>query len=270
MRQLANYRYLTGSHIERFLFDGTPITPGSRAVLTRRVLGRLKRQGLIQETPRLVGPAGGAGRLVYFLTAAGYAQARSLDPGLPTHKPLGGIALMGHGLMCAEVALAFHRAAAAHPDHAIVDWACDWQAAARLGATYVVPDAHFVYGAGDVELEGFIEVDLGTEGSRVFGRKIGRYLELWRDGRWGQQLRCWPVILTITTTALRATALRRVTTTVLEGAFDADRVAAGTEFSFATLADVLGPSGPLGPVWHVAGGTAVRRLLPDDAAAVGR
>ena len=47
--QLANYRYLTGSQIERFLFDGTPITPGSRPVLTRRVLGRLKRQGLIQD-----------------------------------------------------------------------------------------------------------------------------------------------------------------------------------------------------------------------------
>lgn len=261
MRQLANYRYLTGSHIERFLFDGTPITRGSRQVLTRRVLGRLKRQGLIQETPRLVGPAGGAGRLVYFLTAAGYARARALDPGLPTHKPLGGIALMGHGLMCAEVALAFHGAAAAQRDHAIVDWACDWQAATRLGATYVVPDAHFVYGAGDVELEGFIEVDLGTEGSRVFARKIERYLELWRDGTWGQQLRCWPVVLTITTTAARATALRRVTSTVLAGAFDADWIAVGTEFRFAVLADVLGPSGPLGPIWQIAGQSGQRDLV---------
>lgn len=262
MLQLANYRYLTGSHIERFLFDGTAITRGSRAVLTRRVLGGLKRQGLLQETPRLVGPAGGAGRLVYFLTAAGYARARLLNPGLPTRKPAGGTALMGHGLACADVALAFRRAAAAHRDHAIVDWACDWQAATRLGAGYVVPDAHLVYGAGDVELEAFIEVDLGTEGSRVFAHKIERYLDLWRSGSWGQQLRCWPVVLTIATTAARATALRRVTTTVLEGAFDADRVAVETEFRFALLADVLGPHGPLGPIWRIAGRSGVHPLLP--------
>lgn len=265
VRHLANYRYLNGAHIQAFLFEGTPITLGSRAVLTRRVVGRLKRQGLVQETPRLVGPAGGAGRLVYFLTAAGYAWARSLDPGLPARRPAGGTALMGHGLACADVALAFRRAAAARPDHAIVDWACDWQAAARLGASYVVPDAHFVYGAGDVELEGFIEVDLGTEGSRVFARKIERYLELWRDGTWGQQLRCWPVVLTITTTAARATALRRATATVLAGAFDRDRVAVETEFRFAVLPDVLGPYGPLGPIWQTNGQTARSELIRNSA-----
>lgn len=265
MLQLANYRYLTGSHIERFLFDGTRITAGSRAVLTRRVLGRLKRQGMVQETPRLVGPAGGAGRLVYYLTAAGYARARSLNSGLPARKPTGGTALMGHGLACADVALAFRTAAAGHPDHAIIDWACDWQAAVRLGARSVVPDAHFVYGASKVTLEGFIEVDLGTEGSRVFARKIERYLELWRSGSWGQQLRCWPVVLTIATTAARATALRRVTTTVLRGAFDSDRVAIETEFRFAVLADVLGSHGPLGPIWQTTGHIVRSELIRDNA-----
>lgn len=267
MLQLANFRYLSALQIEAFLFDGTPITAGSRQVLTRRILGRVKRQGLIQQTPRLVGPAGGAGRLVYFLSAAGYARARSLNPGLPARKPAGGIALMGHGLLCADVALAFRRAAAAHRDHAVVDWACDWQAAARLGATYVVPDAHLVYAAGAVELEAFIEVDLGTEGSRVFARKVERYLDLWRDGNWGQQLRCWPVVLTITTTAARATTLRRVAAAVLEGAFDADRIAVETEFSFAVLDDVLGARGPLGPVWRAAGATGVRELLRAGAVA---
>lgn len=265
MRQLANYRYLNASQAQAFLFDGTPITRGSREVLTRRVLGRLKRKGLVQETPRLVGPAGGAGRVVYFLTAAGYAQARLLNPGLPSRKPAGGTALMGHGLACADVALAFRRAAAAHPDHAIVDWACDWQAATRLGAGYVVPDAYMVYGAGDVELEAFIEVDLGTEGSRVFARKIERYLELWRDGSWGQQLRCWPVVLTITMSAARATTLRRVTTTVLEGAFDAERVAVETEFRFAVFDDVLGPAGPSGPIWRRTGHTGRSALIRNDA-----
>jgi hypothetical protein len=127
-----------------------------------------------------------------------------------------------------------------------------------------------VYGAADLTLDGFIEVDLGTEGSRVFARKIERYLELWRSGTWGQQLRCWPVVLTIATTAARATALRRVTTTVLEGAFDADRVAVETEFRFAVLADLLGPSGPLGPIWHTTGQTARSELIRTSALDVPR
>lgn len=120
-----------------------------------------------------------------------------------------------------------------------------------------------MYAAGDRELEAFIEVDLGTEGSRVFARKIERYLDLSREGSSGQQLRCWPVVLTITTTAARAATLRRVTTTVLEGAFDADRVAVETEFSFAVLADVLGPNGPLGPIWQKVGHTAPCELILD-------
>src|SRR5438309_2513963 len=132
--QLSGFRYLTEPMIEEFLFGGSAITARSRQVITRRVLGRLKRKGLILETPRLVGPTGGTARLVYFLTARGYNLARSLNPGLPSRQPnLRGTSLMSHGLMCAEVALAFRRAARANPGHELLDWECDWQAAERLG-----------------------------------------------------------------------------------------------------------------------------------------
>src|SRR6266540_4749833 len=144
--QLSGFRYLTEPMIEDFLFGGSSFTPLSRQVITRRVLNRLKRKGLILETPRLVGPAGGPPRLVYFLTAKGYNLARCLNPGLPARQPnLRGTSLMGHGLMCAEVALAFRRAARANPGHELLDWECDWQAFERLGAKLVVPDAHLVY-----------------------------------------------------------------------------------------------------------------------------
>src|SRR5438552_9989884 len=130
--QLSGFRYLTESMIEDFLFGGSSFTPLSRQVITRRVLRRLKRKGLLIETPRIVGPTGGTARLVYFLTAKGYNVARSLNPGLPARHPnLRGTSLMGHGLMCAEVALAFRRAARGNPDHELLDWECDWQAAER-------------------------------------------------------------------------------------------------------------------------------------------
>src|SRR5437660_2005580 len=98
---LSDSRYLTEPMIEEFLFGAPATTARSRQVITRRVLGRLKRKGLILETPRLVGPTGGTARLVYFLTARGYNLARSLNPGLPSRQPnLRGTSLMSHGLMC--------------------------------------------------------------------------------------------------------------------------------------------------------------------------
>ena len=61
--QLSGFRYLTEPMLEDFLFGGSSFTPLSRQVITRRVLRRLKHKGLLLETPRLVGAAGGTARL---------------------------------------------------------------------------------------------------------------------------------------------------------------------------------------------------------------
>src|SRR2546428_461904 len=149
--RLSGFRYLTEPMIEDFLFGESSFTPLSRQVITRRVLRRLKRKGMILETPRLVAPAGGTARLVYFLTAKGYNLARSLNPSLPSRQPnLRGTSLMGHGLMCAEVALAFRRAARFNAGHELLDWECDWQDFERVGAKLVVPEAHLVYSTAEM------------------------------------------------------------------------------------------------------------------------
>src|SRR5438552_6411691 len=264
--QLSGFRYLTEPLIEEFLLGGSSLTPLSRRVITRRVLNRLKRKGLILETPRLVGPAGGTARLVYFLTAKGYNFARSLNPGLPSRQPnLRGTSLMGHGLMCAEVALAFRRAARANPGHELLDWECDWQAAERLGAKLVVPDAHLVYATRDRTLDAFIEVDLATEGSRVFAWKIRRYLDLYRGGSWIKHVRVWPRILTIAPTQARSRILRRVTETVLEAQLFRNRLTRSTAFGFTTLDELLGSNGPLGEVWSVVGESGLHPLFRPTA-----
>ena len=56
--------------------------------------------------------------------------------------------------------------------------------------------------------KGFIEVDTGSEHSRVIVAKVRRYLELERAGTWRGSLPVWPYVLFVTTTGVRA-AFRR-------------------------------------------------------------
>lgn len=253
--ELAGFRFLTQRHVDDCLFGGSTLRPLSRQVIVRRVLVRLNRRGLVLQAPCTGGgPVAGAARLAYFLTAAGYSRARALNPGLPAGRTgIRGTTLMGHGLMCADVALAFRRAARTHPGHQLVDWECDWQAAERLGSTVVVPDAHLVYLIGQCEIHAFIEVDLATEGSRVFARKIDRYLDLCRSREWQTHLPVWPIVLTVAPNASRAGALRRVTATLLEAQHDSERIAKLVAFAFTSLDELLGQDGPFGAIWQFAG-----------------
>ena len=132
-------------------------------------------------------------------------------PGLPhaARRTLLGTFLMRHATGVAEVALAFDRAACARRGHRLVEWQCDWQAALRLGSATVVPDAWLAYRTPEWELSAFVEVDLGTEGTRFFTRKIDRYLALHRGGEWSARFETWPLVLIVAPTPARANALRR-------------------------------------------------------------
>ena len=91
------------------------------------------------------------------------------------------------------------------------------------------------------------------------------YLEAYRAGRWRERLTVWPLVLTVTPTLARATALRRVTEDVLERDRDRQRLAA-VEFDFAALGDLQAPEGPLGAIWQIAGRVGRHALIPAEAA----
>ncbi|TMF81428.1 MAG: hypothetical protein E6I18_02935 [Chloroflexi bacterium] len=257
--QLSGFRYLTEHLIEDVLFGGSSFTPLSRQVITRRVLNRLKRKGLILETPRLVGPAGGTARLMSFLTAKGYNLARSLNPGLPSRQPnLRGTSLMGHGLMCAEVALAFRRAARPNPSSTGSATGRPLNGSAR-SLSCQTPTSCTPLRTGPLKRS--IEVDLATEGSRVFAWKIRRYLDLYRGGSWIKHVRVWPRILTIAPTQARSRILRRATETVLEAQLFRDRLTRSTAFGFTTLDELLGSHGPVGEIWSVVGESGLHPLF---------
>src|SRR5439155_184313 len=65
----------------------------------------------------------------------------------------------------------------------------------------------------------FIETDLGTEGTRFFARKIGRYVDLYQSGSWREFLRVWPRILTVTLNDSRAESLHRATEAMLNSQY---------------------------------------------------
>jgi len=258
---LGCYRYLGRSQVQEFLLSGTSTTALSREVIGKRILGGLRKRGLLGATKRLVGgPGGGSTRLGYYLTNQGVKLARSLNPDLPAKRPTsGGTFLLQHSLMTADVALAFRRAAAAHALHELLDWGCGWQAVARLGTDSVTPDARLVYGTADHEMEALVEIDLGTEGTRFFSGKIRRYVELFRSGQWQKLMVQWPVVITVTRSDARTTALKNCTESVLRSQPDHARLAMQTEFAFAALDEVV--RDPLDIIWEVAGRTGRYALL---------
>jgi hypothetical protein len=260
LRRLARHRFLSRSQIEAFLFDGASLGPGSKDVLTRRVLGRLTTRGLVSATRRLVGgPGGGSARLGYALTEDGARLAGGAVRA--ARRRSRGTFLLAHSLMAADVALAFGRSAQSNAGHELADWESYEQGAALLWSG-LVPDARLAYTTPAWRLDAFVEVDLATEGTRFFSAKIGRYVDLYRSGTWRAQLPTWPAVLTITPTLRRASALRVATEGVL--ASSAEWMERATKFAFAPLDEVLGGCGPLGAIWQVAGREGLQRLIPED------
>src|SRR2546426_4566420 len=194
VRLIALHRFLPRPQLEELLFADSTLTPRSQQVVTWRLLRRLQRHGLVAATPRQVGGAVAGSTLPgYFLTTRGLRLAAAFYPDVPIRRPARRAPfLLAHSVMAADVELAFRRTARRWPGHELELWECDWQIAMRLGSKSVIPDARLVYRLGPGRLRAFVEVDLGTEGTRFFGREGDRYVALYR-GRTGRGPRPrWP------------------------------------------------------------------------------
>ena len=262
---LAGFRFLTRRQLCEMLFGpAEQILPTSRPVICRRLIAHLSQLGLIASTRRVIGgPGGGSSALIHSLTSAGLHVAGQFDPALLGRgRPTGGSFLLEHSLVAADVALAFRWAGRSHLGHDLLEWEADWQVGQRLAGSRVRPDARLVYLTPTEELEALVEVDLGTEGSLSWQRKVSGYLDLYRLGRW-PGLTGWPVVLTVAPTRRRVELLTRATSDLIARQPDAARLLAGTEFTFAALPDLLA-SGPLAPIWQVAGRAGRSGLFPGD------
>jgi len=257
--QLACFHYLTAAQVEAFLFDGSALLPSSRAAVARRVLAGLVRSGFVQTTARVLAAEGaGPARRVYALTASGEAVLRRSGRRAGPSPARKGSLFIEHALMTADIALAFRSAARAQPGPQLVSWESDWDLAAAIPGSPLVPDARLVLLVGDVELHAFLEVDRATERPATFARKISAYLEWNWSGRWREHLAVWPVVLVICPNALRALSLRRVTETVQRGFGGED-----TEFRFAAVGH-LREAGPFDEIWQVAGRAGQHALIDGE------
>jgi hypothetical protein len=263
--RLASFGYLNSKYLEQFLFDRSKLTLRSRTVMTHRILERLRKRGLIAATSGLVGgPTGGSARVAYYLTAAGQRVIETLEGHAPGHWMRRGTLFAGHALATAEVALAFHRAARVHEGHELRDWESGWDAAQWLRPSRVVPDGRVVYRTPSWEIDGFVEIDLGTERTGRYAAKVREYMSAWPSGNWRARLASWPLVLTITTNLRRASSLREATEELLRTQRDALRITRATEFDFAAVSDLHGPKGPLGAIWQVANREGMHALTPDE------
>lgn len=258
--QLACFHYLTAGQVEAFLFEGSRLLPSSRTRVTRRILAGLVGSGFVQGAQRLVDAEGvGPARRVYGLTASGEAVLRRTGRRAGPPPARRGTLFIEHALMTAEVGIAFRGAARAKPGPALVSWESDWDLAAAIPGSPLVPDAHVVLARQRMTLDLFLEVDRATERPAAFARKIVAYLDWYHGGGWRAHLSVWPLVLVITTTAVRAVSLRRTTEAVLSRA-GGD----GTEFRFAALGR-LNEFGPFGAVWQIAGRSGLHELFDTDA-----
>lgn len=267
--RLASFRFLTRAQLEEFVFDGTALRPSSKPVLTKRLLRALIERRLVGVSiQRIGGPLGGPARVAYFLTGAGEQVVGALrgEHGAVPHRVRSDF-FVGHALATAEVALTFRRAARSRRSHALVRWEADWEIGGWLREAPVVPDAYLVYATPSCEIHAFIEVDLGTERPARFAHKIRGYVALYRNGAWRSRLATWPVVLVVTPDLGRASTLRHASETVLRVPHDDERLASFMEFDFAPLADLVGPSGPLGAIWQVTGRSGLQPLVTDAEAA---
>lgn len=169
-------------------------------------------------------------------------------------------------MLANEAELALRQAAAGDPDRELQVWEPDWQIRLHLGeGAAIVPDARFVYRRGRNRLHAFVEVDLGTEGTRFFSRKIPRYLALRRHGGWRSFIPVWPLVLTVTPTDARAQSLCSATSAALR--YDLARPQTDGTSRFISI-DELRSGDALRVLWRVAGTPERMPLWPaerDDA-----
>ncbi|MGE5281085.1 MAG: replication-relaxation family protein [Chloroflexota bacterium] len=189
LRSVSELRFVTGSQLTRMHFaGGFDALASARAA--RRALLRLTHLGCLERLPRQVGGArAGSAGFVYRLGLAGQRLAveRGWQPKRRTRRSqTPGTSFLAHALQVAELHTLLTEADRSRRVELLelrAEPAC-WRSYGGVGAKSVVlkPDSYLRLGAGEYEDSYFIEVDMGTEGSRAIERQLQRYLDYAASG----------------------------------------------------------------------------------------
>jgi Replication-relaxation len=203
--RVSSLRFVSGAQLGRMHFDGVP------ARTTREALRRLARLDVLERLERAVGGVrAGSSGYVYRLGSAGQNLAAShgwqpADRNWRGHVP--GTLFVAHALQVAELhtrLVETERTGRFEVIELQAEPACWRRYGGPLGPRVLKPDSFVLLGAGDFEDSYFIEVDMGTEGSRALLAKLRQYAEYETSGVERAERGVFPLCLWLTPDARRA------------------------------------------------------------------
>jgi len=206
-RSVCELRFVSGAQLARMHFAGSD----PRA--SRRTLLRLTRLDVLERLERRVGGvrAGSAG-FVYRLGLAG--QRLALERGwIPDRRRrrsrVPGTLFLSHALEVSELhtrLVEADRLGRIELLERSAEPAC-WRRYGGVGASILKPDSFLRLGAGEYEFVYFIEVDMGTEGSRALNRQLRAYIAYYDGGHEQAEHGVFPKVLWLTPDARRVAAI---------------------------------------------------------------
>lgn len=184
LQLVAEHRFLTTHQLQAFRFSEHQ-SDASASRVTRRVLSRLDRNGLIESINRRVGGfRGGSAATIWRLTSAGsrlvYGDDKRRRPGSPTER------FLKHCLAVADVHVLLnqHRRIEAIEDVTVQVEPASWRTYQGPGGErrWLQPDLYAEITTNDFLDRHFIEVDLGTESLPTLIKKCQQYEDYRRSG----------------------------------------------------------------------------------------
>ncbi len=205
LRRVSELRFVSGAQLVRLHFADVPARTARAALL------RLKQLDVLERLPRTVGGvrAGSAG-YVYRLGAAGQRLA-AMHGWQPSQRKrrmhVPGTMFVAHTLQVAELhtlLVEADRQARIELIELVGETASRRSYGGPLGPRVLKPDSYARLGAGEYECVYFIEVDMGTEGSRALSAKLRQYVEYEASGREQAERGVFPLTVWLTPDVKRA------------------------------------------------------------------
>lgn len=209
---VSDLRFVSGPQLARLCFADTA-DDGARAA--RRALLRLVRLGALERLPRGVGGVGaGSAGFVYHLGGVGQRLAveRGWQPERRRRRSLvPGTLFVRHALMVSELhslLVERDRSRSFELLELTAEPSC-WRKYDGLGGQRqtLKPDSYARLGIGKYEYSYFIEVDMGTEGSRALERQLRLYVAYHRTGQEQAEHDVFPQVLWLTPNERRAAVI---------------------------------------------------------------
>ena len=266
LRAVYRFRVLTSVQIERLLF----LTPGKPKPSNTRCNLRLQglfHHGFLARSEQVQKITDGRKPLLYFLDRRGAEYLAAQDEievtaldWRPSHNRISPL-FLDHLLQTNDVRIDIELACKLHSGYSLGQWIDDRALKEHTMREYVViagargqgrrvaviPDGFFIIqDADDSRYPTLLEVDMGTESSRMIKQKVAAYREFEKSGRYSQKYgagRATMRVLFVTTSDVRMRNMKRAT----------EAVGGKYNFWFSTFAQVTAESFLHAPIWYVPG-----------------